>query len=289
MSVLSPTASVVAPDGNEPLRLVCQEIWGGNRAAATPVQLPGIRGWLHAQPCESLAGGDLHYLSVCGSGMLSRLCVADVAGHGAAVAATSDVMHRHLRRCVNRTDQRRVLSELNQLLVGEGQTEMATTAMVSYFPPTRRLTYSYAGHEAAWYYEAQTDRWEQLETTSRGMMDLPLAVDAETGFSQAKRRVAYGDRLLLFTDGLLEAPNSRGELFGQERLRNVLELHRHRGCEELIDELNRALARHTAGTLRKHDDLTLLAVEFVDDDRVPALWRAIWNRITRPRGNAQKA
>lgn len=273
----------------EPLRLVCQEICGGNRVAALPIQLPGLRGWLHAQPCNAGAGGDLHYLSVCGSGMLSRLSVADVAGHGNAVAATSGIMHGHLRRCVNRTDQRRVLAELNALLIEDGLTQMVTTAMVSYFPPTRRLTYSYAGHEPAWYYEAESARWSRLQTPPRqGLSDLPLAVDARTRFSQGRRRVAYGDRLLLLTDGVLEAPDERGRLFGTERLQAVLDLHRERDCADIIAETNRALSRHTAGTPGGHDDLTLMAVEFVRDDNAPALWRAIWNRLTSPRGNSAR-
>ncbi len=272
---------------DEPLRLVCQEICGGNRQASRPIELPGIRGWLHAAPCNSGAGGDLHYLSVCGSGMLSRLCLADVAGHGEAVAATSAVMHRHLRRCVNRTDQRRVLSELNARLVTDGLTQMATTAMVSYFPPTRRLTYSYAGHEPAWYYDAAADRWSRLSATVRqGLSDLPLAVDAQTRFTQTRRRVAYGDRLLVLTDGVLEAPGHDGALFGAARVQRVLDRLGNADCPTIVAELNRALHAHTDGTPGAHDDVTLLAVEFTRDDRVPALWRAIWNRLTSPRGNA---
>ena len=52
------------------LQLVCSEIWGGNRPVSTPVDLPGMRGVLYSEPADGRKGGDVHYLSVCGSGVL---------------------------------------------------------------------------------------------------------------------------------------------------------------------------------------------------------------------------
>src|SRR5947209_4327986 len=87
--------------GPPALQLVCAEIWGGNRAVYRAVELPGLRGVLFSSPSDGGRGGDVHYLSVCGSGLLSRMCVADVVGHGEAVAAVSGEMHVLLRKLMN--------------------------------------------------------------------------------------------------------------------------------------------------------------------------------------------
>ncbi|MHC5029101.1 MAG: hypothetical protein ACYTGR_20310, partial [Planctomycetota bacterium] len=100
------SSTAVPPDG---MSLVCGEIHGGNRTVETSVDLPGMRGVIYSRPCDGGRGGDVHYLSVCGSGLLSRMCVADVAGHGEAVANVSAEMHQQLRRLMSWPDQRRVL------------------------------------------------------------------------------------------------------------------------------------------------------------------------------------
>jgi serine phosphatase RsbU (regulator of sigma subunit) len=106
-------SGTATPDGSESVGLVCNEVWGGNRAFYGPVELPGLRGVLYSQASDGTRGGDVHYLSVCGSGLISRACLADVTGHGESVAAISETMHDLLRRSVNRMDERKVLQRLN--------------------------------------------------------------------------------------------------------------------------------------------------------------------------------
>jgi len=80
-----PTDAAAPPAEN----LVCWKVWGGNGKAEVALSIPGLRGHLYSQPCDSERGGDLYYLSACGSGALARLCVADVTGHGESVATFS--------------------------------------------------------------------------------------------------------------------------------------------------------------------------------------------------------
>ena len=93
-------SETATPDGSESVGLVCNEVWGGNRAFYGPVERPGLRGVLFSQASDGTRGGDVHYLSVCGSGLISRACLADVTGHGESVAAISQTMHDLLRRSV---------------------------------------------------------------------------------------------------------------------------------------------------------------------------------------------
>ena len=103
------------------VQVTCAQVRGGNRAVHAPIDLPGIRGVVYSRPCDGGRGGDVHYLSVCGSGLLSHICLADVVGHGEKVAGVSATMHALLKRSMNWTDQRRVLRELNQDLQARGE------------------------------------------------------------------------------------------------------------------------------------------------------------------------
>ena len=104
----------------------CAEVRGGNGTIHAQVTLPGLRGVLYSRPCAGATGGDIHYLSVCGSGLLARVCLADVAGHGTAVSAVGAEMHAHLRRSVDVIDERKVLDRLNRRLNKKGAAVMTT-------------------------------------------------------------------------------------------------------------------------------------------------------------------
>jgi len=282
---ISPAATTAAAAGRE---LSCAEVWGGNRAINAPIRLPGIRGWVYSLPSVGGHGGDIHYVSLCSSGLMSRFCLADVAGHGETVARVSGDIHVLLRRYMNTADERCVLSELNRRLEGSELEHMTTAAAVSYLPPLRLLSVSYAGHPPGWYYRSSQRRWQRLlagdgPARKREPVNLPLAVDPHTSFSRRRLRIQPGDRLLLVTDGVLEAPRREtGELFGEEGVAAVLADQRHNSVEELAAALVQALIEHTGDAELSHDDVTLLLLEFVPGPRGFGLWQMLLNRVLRP-------
>lgn len=283
----NPSCALTSGDA-EPVAFVCSEIWGGNRPIDRAVEAPGIRGRLFSKPCGGGSGGDVHYLSVCGSGLLSRICIADVAGHGEQIAAASRAIHGLMRRYMNNLDQRRVLSDLNRKLEATGQLEMTTAAAFTYYPPSRSLSYSYAGHPPAWLYRRSLRRWERLELprgAGAGLADAPLAVSDETTFSRAKVRVDVGDRMLVLTDGVLEAPAPSGELFGDERVDALLAEHNALDTAALSGRLIPALVKFTGDAALAHDDVTFLMIEFVPGPPGPPIWNAVRSLLLRPRGN----
>lgn len=292
-AVTAPTAFDTKPDS--PPDFYCDEVWGGNRPIDSAFELPGIHGRLFSRPCGGGQGGDIHYTSICGSGLISRLCLADVAGHGEAVARVSDSIHKLLRRYMNSLDQRRVLGELNRQLVAADLTGMATAVAVSYFPPVRTLSISYAGHPPAWFYRAQEKRWEPLLPLSRvreipGAVDLPLAVDAETAFTRVKLKVRPRDRLLILTDGVLEAPGPGGELFGEQRVADVLAAGDGQPVSATVDRLLAALAEFTGDARLAHDDVTMLMMEIVPGPKAFGIWHGLKRRLfRRPSGKQRRA
>lgn len=129
-------STLVAADGldGSSTGFACGEVRGGNGIAHSAVGLPGMRGVLYSRPCVGASGGDVHYLSVCGSGLMARVCLADVAGHGPTVAATGREIHAHLQRSVDVIDDRKVLGQLNTRLERTGLSTMTTAVLATLLP-----------------------------------------------------------------------------------------------------------------------------------------------------------
>ncbi|MBK9128586.1 MAG: serine/threonine-protein phosphatase [Phycisphaerales bacterium] len=272
-------------------QFACAEIWGGNRPADGAIELPGVRGYIYSRPCDGGRGGDIHYVSLCNSGLISRVCLADVAGHGETIAAVGGTIHGLLRQYMNSFDQRRVLADLNRQMDRQELGAMTTAVTVTLFPPSRYLSISYAGHPPAWFLRRSEGRWRLLDpredVPSRRRVDLPLAVDPNAEFGRYDLRVRTGDRLLLLTDGVLEAPSPTGEQFGESRLARVLDQHRAAPLDELTRGIVQALCEHTGCPEVAHDDVTLLALEIVPGPPLLGLLHALKNRLfARRRGRA---
>jgi len=79
-------------------RLACFELWGGNSRAVHPIELPGLQGWISCTPFgHTASGGDVHYVSVCSKGQVSRIALADVAGHGESASSVAERLRRVLQ------------------------------------------------------------------------------------------------------------------------------------------------------------------------------------------------
>jgi serine phosphatase RsbU (regulator of sigma subunit) len=271
------------------VQLNCSELWGGNRPADAPVASAGLRGRIFSQPSGGVRGGDVHYLSVCGSGLLSRIVVADVAGHGETVSRVSGEIHSMLRRYMDRLGgELSLLRELNERLIDGRLHSMVTAAVVGYYPPSRTLSVSYAGHPAAWFYRRGTQRWSRLEADAPPAggdrpYNLPLAVEPKTAFTRRRERVEFGDRLLLLTDGVTDTRSDRRELFGEERVTDVLERNHNAALGDLSSVLVSELRAFSRDPALRHDDVTSLLFEFVPGPPGPAVWTAIRNRLFQPR------
>lgn len=240
---------------------------------------------LYSRPCEGASGGDIHYLSVCGSGLLARVCLADVAGHGSMVSAVGAEMHTHLRRSVDVIDERKVLSRLNDRLDARGLRVMTTAVLATYYPPSRRLTVSYAGHPKGWLFRKSTRAWTRLHgpepaVVKPAFIDLPLGLGFSPTYRRHRFRVSPGDRMLLVTDGVLETVSTDEQPFDTHRLEDVL--NRETGnCAEVAQRLLETLHAHASENVLTHDDVTFLLAEFVDGPPGPALWHVVKNRLLR--------
>lgn len=121
-----------------PRHLACAETWAGNERTASLVELPGLTVWVHSLPVgPGRAGGDVHYVSVCPSCIVSRIALADVSGHGQAVAVFSEKLRELMQRYLRDLEQIALMRDLNQAVREElGDGHYATMVAVGWARPS---------------------------------------------------------------------------------------------------------------------------------------------------------
>ena len=143
---------------------------------------------------------------------------------------------------------------------------MTTAAVVAYYRDESEARISYAGHPPVLYQRANDRAWSYARPPGRkGQRDgfplnIPLAVDLDTLYSQITISMTPGDRLFVYTDGIIDAPNPEGECFGLARLKDALDANTGAPLSELKSAVLKTLHEFT-GTELIHDDVTLVAME----------------------------
>ena len=246
-------------------RIQCAEVWGGIRNQEQDACSAGIAASLYSSACDGGKSGDIYYLSVCESDMLTRVAIADVVGHGEAVSAVSQLIFDALKSHMNDTSGDAVLTAVNGTASNQSLKAMTTAAIAAFYTSDQNLYFAYAGHHPILVKRKGDRKWfdaplEEADPSGNGIANLPLAVMSESVFTQQSMPLTAGDRIFLYTDGVIEAPDHERDEFGIDRLKAVLEEQGHAPLQELRTAVLDELRRHTGGNLT-HDDVTVLALE----------------------------
>ncbi|MHC5539426.1 PP2C family protein-serine/threonine phosphatase [Singulisphaera rosea] len=251
----------------------CMEIRGGSHAVQEALSMPGLEAWVYSLPYEGAArGGDIHYLSVCGGGMTSRLIVADVSGHGSQVADFSATLRDLMRKNINTKSQTRLVRSLNQQFTEFAQWQRFATAVIAtYLANKKTLTVCNAGHPRPLWYHAKAGTWGLMDRNVGEAGNLPLGFDDETNYHQFSVTLGQGDAVFFYTDALIEATTPSGAMLGEEGLLNLargLDLSDpHRMGPTLL-----ARVEDYRGGRSADDDTTLVALFHTGDGvRPPSL------------------
>jgi serine phosphatase RsbU (regulator of sigma subunit) len=243
-------------------QLQCMEVWGGNQAVDNGVMMPGLDAWVVARPhMGDASGGDIHYLSSCATGRITRLMVADVSGHGESASETATALRKLMRKFINHLDQRRAVGLLNQEFGRQEHSgRFATAILGTFWGPTGNLTLCNAGHPRPIWYRARTKKWEIMDpgvdaNEDEGPVDVPLGVLDTTTYRQIEVRLKRGDLVLLYTDSLVEARLPDNKLLGEAGLLAALNRVGHAEPSGVIAALLAEFERMGAVI---NDDLTAL-------------------------------
>ena len=143
---------------------------------------------------------------------------------------------------------------------------MTTAAVVAYYRQESETRVSYAGHPPVLYRRARDKSWSYARPHGRkGQSDgfplnIPLAIELDTLYEQFTISMVPGDRLFVYTDGIIDTPSPKGESFGLARLKDVLDANAGAPLAELKSAVLKTLNQYTEKELT-HDDVTLIAME----------------------------
>jgi serine phosphatase RsbU (regulator of sigma subunit)/CHASE1-domain containing sensor protein/anti-sigma regulatory factor (Ser/Thr protein kinase) len=226
--------------------------------ALLPKNLPLLDGWkitYHYQPAREV-GGDFYDFLRLEDGRVG-LVIGDVSGKGIAAALVMANTQSVLRAIARRGDiaPGQVLAEANEILCAYIPPSTFVTCFYGVLDPeSGRLVYANAGHNPPC--ERHDSRVEELR--ARGM---PLGLMPAMVYEEKEAGLAAGDNLLFYSDGLVEAHDPEGEMFGFPRLRNLIFVQGAAGDEELVEFLLAELTRFTGEDKEQEDDITLVTLE----------------------------
>jgi serine phosphatase RsbU (regulator of sigma subunit) len=244
--------------------LACLELRGGNHLATYAARLPGLTAWVSCHPLEpSRRGGDLYYLSACSHRSIARVVIADVSGHGERVSAAAARLQNALRQYIDLWDQSLLISDLNKSFFrDEHRVKFATAFLGSFASESGDLLFTNAGHMPPLFYRAATQEWSYLRDfmpAPKDVSDLPLGLIPGTEYHQTAARLAPGDLLILYTDGINEAENEAGDQLGLECLLSMARSLPVSSATATGEALMAAVARFR-GNAPPKDDATVVTL-----------------------------
>lgn len=219
-----------------------------------PQQLPQLDGWetaAHYRPARAVGGDFYDFIETPDGGLV--IIVADVSDKGVPAALVMASTRAIVRGAASSlTDPAEILARANAELVPEIPASMFVTAFCGILDPhTGRLRYANAGHTLP--YRRTCEHVDYLRATG-----LPLGLFAEASYETFETTIEPGECVLFLSDGMTEAHNPAGAMFGEGPLGDAL-IGQPSG-QALLDHLLHELAEFVGPNWEQEDDVTLLTL-----------------------------
>jgi sigma-B regulation protein RsbU (phosphoserine phosphatase) len=240
------------------------EIDAANRiqAALLPLEAPLLAGATvasHYRAATEIGGDYFDFLPQPGGEI--GIAFGDVSGHGLTSGIVMAMAKSALLVQVDYdASPRAVLNVLNDIVI---RTAPRRTMMTFFFglldPISQKLRFSSAGHLDPYVYRGNTGELESLSSWG-----FPLGVKRRDPFREHTVEFAAGDRLILYSDGLIEAVDDDGEPFGFDRFEHMLRECGHLTADEIKKTLLTSIRKFTRNR-PPEDDQTLVVVSFDEE------------------------
>jgi serine phosphatase RsbU (regulator of sigma subunit)/anti-sigma regulatory factor (Ser/Thr protein kinase) len=233
------------------------------QANLLPVRLPEIEGCeisAHLRPARRI-GGDFYDVAHARTGE-PILMLADVAGKGMPAAILTAVVHATFHgETPYQRDPAQLLSEINRSIYPDLDKAQAfvTAAIARIDEKPLRIAYASAGHVEAALWHKRTGWIEFLPATG-----LPLGVQQFLSCRTRGINLEPGDVMLLYSDGVTEAENPEGDVFGAQGLSDIMEIVYPAPAEDQLSVILKAVEAFCDG-LPIRDDLTLVMFRVMEN------------------------
>jgi sigma-B regulation protein RsbU (phosphoserine phosphatase) len=223
--------------------------------ALLPQQPPGIPDLnlaAFSRPAQIVGGDYFDFLRF--KDGAHGLVIADAMGHGVSASLLISSLQAALRTLVpDSVSPADVMQRVNRIFLHNINFTTFVTALLGHYEPaTRSFTYCNAGHNPPLLLNARDggETWLTPTGAAIGLMESYVPTTQTISMRQ-------GDILVFYTDGVTEASSPRGELFGRERLAQVVRQNAGLPAQELLHSLRQALNDFSDGK-QLEDDVTLL-------------------------------
>lgn len=240
------------------------ELAGEMQKSLLPDQAPHIPGLdvAGASQASEIAGGDyFDYLEDNSSSNPSlSVAVGDISGHGVDAALLMTTARGFLRmRAGQPGTPAQIVSEMNHHLVTDlwGSGRFMTLFYLKLDPENQTASWVRAGHDPAMIYCPVLDAFTELGTEA----GLPLGVTYESTYGEETNELHPGQIIAIGTDGIWEARNPSGEMFGKDRFKDVLREHANESSQQITNAVFQAVHSFTMGA-RPDDDITLVIIKY---------------------------
>jgi serine phosphatase RsbU (regulator of sigma subunit) len=224
-----------------------------------PTTYPKIEGYQIAAkstPAREV-GGDFYDFIVMGKHK-TGVIIGDVTGKsvsGALIMSASRSVFRILSE--EQLSVRESMIRANQRLKKDVKSGMFVALLFGVLnSANRKLTLCNAGQTQPIHFSAKTNEAELVETKGD---TFPLGIMADVSYQETELQLAPGDRLIFYTDGIVEAMNHRGEIFGFKRLLAMIQQSTSIDADSLLKEILDSVIAFV-GNAPQHDDLTVIVV-----------------------------
>lgn len=225
---------------------------------AKPVELKGFDIAADYQACGAVGGDYFDYVPLADG--RTMVVVADVSGHNLASGMMMVSARATLRTLASvRRDPAKVFADLAEAMYADlMRTErFLTAAAVALRDNRAEAEYVCAGHNDLFVYRAASDRVERLRSDSMILGFMP-----QPGYLPRHVKLEPGDILLLYTDGVTEAMDADGEMYGEDRLAVLFaQLAPSRSARAIVDGLVQELDRYRGGQIGS-DDVTAVVIRY---------------------------
>ena len=210
------------------------------------------------QPARGIGGDYYDFLSL--SGGRWGIAIGDVSGKGIGAALLMASLQASLRAQAlhPHSDLTALIGDVNRLVYESSPTAFfASLFYAEYEPATRMLQYVNAGHNSPIILRPQMESCELFHLRAQAV---PIGMFVDTQFAATKFQLAKDDILVAYTDGITEAANASGELWGLERLERLLRSCSRMAPNEIVERILAEVSEFANGEPQR-DDVTLVVMK----------------------------
>lgn len=231
------------------------EVGGRIQSGFLPTQLPTLEGWQLAAALDPAreTSGDFYDVIDLGDGCYG-LCVADVSDKGVGAALYMALSRTLIRTYATefKSSPAKVIAGVNRRILADTSAGLFVTVFYAILDTVSgRLTYANAGHNPAFLLNPEK------EIRPLGKTGIPLGMFEEAEWNEITLKLESGERLFIYTDGVTDAENTSGEMYGETRLIRFLLNSAEQPSANAVQECLQTLIAFMAGKIQ-FDDITML-------------------------------